>query len=165
MKYTQWRTWQALWPHIAGSSSTAVSAWPNPPSVHEMASERVSVKPTTHGERFELHGWIQNQCCEPSSVPVSHHKRTCSVVDKGIFQFMLKKNRNMPTRNSHNWPFWLELDISSLNITWEGFISTGENTKPGSPVWLLTQCPALPFHPVDCVDFFFGTTLLAPPLC
>lgn len=65
------------------------------PSVSaRMASERASVKPATHGEWFELHGWIQNQCCELSFMPVNHLKCTCSVVDKGIFPTHAEGNTN-----------------------------------------------------------------------
>ena len=146
MKYTQWRTWQASWSHIAGGS-TAVSAWPNAPSVNEKASERVSMKPATHGEWFELHGWIQNQCCELSSMPVNHLKCTCSVVDKGIFQSMLKKIQKIPTRNCHTWPFWLAVWLERDVRSWDSksdcvlkrFLTTREeNTKPVSPVWDMT---------------------------
>lgn len=166
MKCTQWRSWQALWPHIAGSSSsTAVSAWPNPPSVHEMASEWVSLEPTTHGEQFELHGWIPNQCCELSSVPVNHLKRTCSIVDKKCFSSRWRNNKRCQKEEltvlASCYCGTLAHGIQCEMVLFSFLMTTEGNNKPDGSVRMLTMAS----HPWDSVDFFFDITLVASLLC
>lgn len=87
----------------SSSSSSAVAARPRRPSVHKMASDRTSMKPATHGEQFELHGWVQSQCCELSAAPINPLQCLCFLGDKAK-KGRKKKNpqQKILTRNCQN---------------------------------------------------------------
>lgn len=126
-----------------------------------MASEWVSMEPATHGERFELRGWIQSRCCELSSMPINHLKCTCSVADKEFFKSRWSKKQKGARKNKcHNWLFPLKLYFCrtlahgiyrEMGLCRCFLMTKEENSKPGSP---LHECTLTQSRP-DCVYFFF----------
>lgn len=142
MKCTQWRSWQAQQHFCLCTARPFFSA--------RLVRERVWSQQHMVSSLSCMAGY-RISAASSARRQMNHLKGTCSVGDKEFFTPCCRNNKRCQKGRESDSFGQIAHKIQRQMVLFCFLMTTEENTKPGSSVWMLTG----PFHPWDWVDFFF----------